>query len=293
VSKAVLGLSLLDNRVLIESDNKQFLYELARCFDTPLGGDDADPSKPVDLRLSVTRFETASSTKTGAMRVTSNPSDALEGCKSVRDGHPTMLASALNLWAVKRSRKYYAFHAGAVAREGRGILLPAPPGGSKTTLTAALLRRGFDLLSDEVGAMEVDTGRLCAYRRALWLRSPTPRVLGLDASLGMSLEYEHTRIVSAAELGARCVSDSPVLALIISPKYQVLARTRMEPIRAGLAVIALMESSCSQPQFKVAGLDLVIDLALRLPCYRLDFSDLDAAVALIEDAFDRGCKELS
>ncbi len=45
-----------------------------------------------------------------------------------------------------------------------------------------------------------------------------------------------------------------------------------------------MECYCSQRQFKVAGLDLVIDLARRLPCYRLVFSDLDDAIERIGDA---------
>ncbi len=61
----------------------------------------------------------------------------------------------------------------------------------------------------------------------------------------------------------------------------------MERLRPGLAVMALMDAACSQKRFKEAGLDLVIDLARRLPCYRLDYCDAGEAVAAIEEAFAR------
>ena len=42
------------------------------------------------------------------------------------------------------------FPAGSVACRGRGLILPAPSGGGKTTLVAGLVAAGFDYLSDEV-----------------------------------------------------------------------------------------------------------------------------------------------
>lgn len=60
----------------------------------------------------------------------------------------------------------------------------------------------------------------------------------------------------------------------------------MDRLRAGMAVVGLTETSCSQKRFKEEGLDLVIDLARRLPCYRLVHSDVPLAVAAIEEAFE-------
>src|SRR5262249_42100296 len=43
-----------------------------------------------------------------------------------------------------------AVHAGALARDGRGLLLAGTSGAGKSTLTIALLRGGFDFLGDDL-----------------------------------------------------------------------------------------------------------------------------------------------
>jgi len=62
--------------------------------------------------------------------------------------------------AVERATDLLALHAGAVALDGRGVLLPAPPDSGKTTLTAALTRSGFSYLSDEVAPIDPETALL-------------------------------------------------------------------------------------------------------------------------------------
>ena len=49
-----------------------------------------------------------------------------------------------------KRRGKYAIHAAGVARNGRSLLLPGTSGSGKTTLTIALLRAGFDWLSDDL-----------------------------------------------------------------------------------------------------------------------------------------------
>jgi hypothetical protein len=44
-------------------------------------------------------------------------------------------------------------HAGVVAGPAGAILLPAPPGSGKSTLTAALVATGLDYFSDEVALL--------------------------------------------------------------------------------------------------------------------------------------------
>ena len=57
------------------------------------------------------------------------------------------------------------------------------------------------------------------------------------------------------------------------------------------ALVALMQSSCSQVVHKVAGLDWVIALVQRVPCYELTFSDLGAALDCLEETFERHAGE--
>lgn len=61
--------------------------------------------------------------------------------------HPLLTLSVLEL--MKR-RGRFPLHAGGVAVRGGAVLLPGSSGAGKTTLTAALLQAGADLLSDDI-----------------------------------------------------------------------------------------------------------------------------------------------
>jgi hypothetical protein len=63
-----------------------------------------------------------------------------------------LLGPVLSWWL--ESRGWPALHASAVAVGGRAVAFVGPNGGGKTTLTAALLRSGFPLLTDDVLALE-------------------------------------------------------------------------------------------------------------------------------------------
>ena len=59
----------------------------------------------------------------------------------------------------------------------------------------------------------------------------------------------------------------------------------LRPLRPAAAVMALYEASCSQPRWKEAGLDFVIDLATSVACFELTYSNMHAAAAAIEKTF--------
>jgi len=73
-------------------------------------------------------------------------------------------------------RSHLLFHAAALSRNGKGIIVAADSGCGKTTLTLALVRQGFQCLSDETAALDLSNGELAPYPRSLWVRAGTHRV---------------------------------------------------------------------------------------------------------------------
>ncbi len=61
-------------------------------------------------------------------------------------------------------------HAGVVALDGRAVLIAGRSGRGKTTLVLGLLRRGLDLLSDELALIAPDDRTVLAYPRGLHVR---------------------------------------------------------------------------------------------------------------------------
>ncbi len=274
-----LNLELLAQKVRIEAPKPSWLEVLARGFEpTTPGGRLDQPQLHVKLR------PPRRPAKRLVWEVAADPVGALEYLAPGATRTPVQLVSALNLWAVQNTDRHYVFHAGAVVHDGAGVLLPAASLSGKSTLTAGLVRRGFELLSDEVGAVDLASGTLVGYPRALSLRRDVLELLELDESAGASLGHATARMVRVAALGGVRAEDGAEPRLVVLPHFQADSATcRGERLRPALAAMGLLESSCSQPRLKEAGLDFVLDLARRLPCYRLSYSDLNEAVTAVSE----------
>lgn len=82
-------------------------------------------------------------------------------------------------------------HASGVVLDGRALLIAGPPGAGKSSLAAALVRSGAQLLSDDSVALQLSDGTLTAYAGsiALQLRPAEDERLSADerAELGRSV----------------------------------------------------------------------------------------------------------
>ncbi len=92
-----------------------------------------------------------------------------------------------------RIRSHLLFHAAALSRRGKGVILAADSGCGKTTLTLALVHHGFKFLSDEVAALGLNNGKLTPYPRSLLVRVGTNQVF---QQLGWDLPSHQTAFKS-------------------------------------------------------------------------------------------------
>ena len=69
-------------------------------------------------------------------------------------------------WCVSANAFHYLLlHAAVVEREGCAAILPAPPGSGKSTLCAALMNRGWRLLSDELALISLTDTTITPFGR--------------------------------------------------------------------------------------------------------------------------------
>ena len=135
----------------------------------------------------------------------------------------------------KTSRDFLMLHAGAVARGGRGLLLPAVQDTGKSTLTAALVLEGFDYLSDEIGAIDPITARLYPFPKHIWLDDDSlDHFPGLSERLGDTdaplNEFFLQRFLRPADdLGAKLSGPAPA-GWIVFPSMDRGGPARLEPI---------------------------------------------------------------
>jgi hypothetical protein len=123
-------------------------------------------------------------------------------------------------------------HAGAVAIDGRALLLPGISFAGKTTLVAALVRAGATYYSDEYAVLDHD-GRVHPYPKPLSLR------LGRDA---------RQTETAVGELGGAAGSGPASVAAVVLTSYR--PGGRWDPVRRSSAEGALLLLSHTVPARK-------------------------------------------
>lgn len=177
-------------------------------------------------------------------------------------------------------------HAGVASLDGRGILLPAPPDHGKSTTVAALVRAGFDFLSDEAAALDLADGSVHPFPRPLSLSSAS-----LDALEGAERrrtgdpdDQEHRMApddLRPGALGGTCRA-----AFIVAPSYQADARTRIDPVGRPEMLQLLVEQTFNLKKFGADGFRLLADVVRGAECYRLTIADLPTAVQAVRRLFE-------
>jgi len=203
------------------------------------------------------------------------------------DTHVPLFEWGVNFCVAHRLNHYLLLHAGAVACEGAGVLLPAVPGTGKSTLTAALVSRGFRLLSDEFGILRPSDGAILPAPRPIALKNESIEVIrrfASDAVLGPL--FPKTRKGTVAHFAPRADSvarrhEPARPRLIVFPRFSEGAALQLEPIMRSRAFAKLSTNSFNYELLGPAAFESVGRLVQECDCYDLAYSDLEHAVDAI------------
>jgi HprK-related kinase A len=208
--------------------------------------------------------------------------------------HLPMLEWGMNWCVAARGHRHLLLHAGAIARDGMGILIPAVPGSGKSTLTAALMCRGYRLLSDEFGVLRLGDHRLLPLVRPVALKNESIGVIAHFAPQALlGPVFRKTRKGDVAHLApdrasvdARTQPAQPTL--ILFPQFRRGAATEVEPVSEAIAFVKLSGNSFNYELLGERAFDAVVRLVRGCRCYRLTYGELDEAVAMVDELL-HGC----
>ncbi|MFK3739440.1 HprK-related kinase A [Massilia sp. TN1-12] len=199
-----------------------------------------------------------------------------------------MLEWALN-WAVStRAHGYLMLHAAVVEKRGHAAILPAPPGSGKSTLCAALVNRGWRLLSDELTLFVPDSGRVVPVARPVSLKNRS-----IDVIRAFAPDAVFTQPVSNTAKGTvahmKASSDSVARmhelaqpAWIVFPKYEAGADTVLEPIPRARAFFRVAENSFNYSHMGASGFRTLAGVIDRCASFDFRYSKLDEAIAVFD-----------
>lgn len=186
------------------------------------------------------------------------------------------LTSAVNEYAVW-THSCAALHAGAVrSPEGQVVLLPAPSGDGKSTITGALVAAGWDYLGDEAIGVRPETGVAVGYPKRLAIGPDSRSVLNLAESDGSDLDPTEIR----ADV-VRLDGEVGPVERVVLPRFEEGAEIAIERLEPHEAVVELLANTLNLARAGQAALDAICDLATSVPVDRLVHGDAHQAVTRI------------
>src|SRR5262245_23870593 len=143
----------------------------------------------------------------------------------------------LNWCICSHAHQFLIFHSAVVEKAGRAAILAGPPGSGKSTLCAALLGRGWRLLSDELALLEPVRGCLLPVPRPVALKGasigliegllPRPRIGRVFAPTHKGT-LAHLRPPTAA---VERQAEPALPGWVVFPTHSDAAETQLVPVR--------------------------------------------------------------
>jgi len=222
------------------------------------------------------------------------PSVAIKGDYVLPDAVPMALAHGLlaaemgmNLQMALGQKRYLLLHASSAEKDGRAIIMTGESGAGKSTLAALLGERGWRLMGDEFALLDMDSGRLLPFPRAVSLKNGAIRVMEAEVEadrFGPRLEgtpkgdIRHMRPNGEA---LDRMGEGATPALILFPRFGEAQAIRA--VGAAEVFMRLTQASTNYVNLGGRGFDALNRLIAANPALAIDYPDTDTAVGLVED----------
>lgn len=200
-----------------------------------------------------------------------------------------MFEWGLNWCIANHCHRFLMIHAAVVEREGCAAILAAPPGSGKSTLCAALVSRGWRLLSDELALIDPATLRITPIPRPIGLKNDSIEIIRhFNPSAVIGPVVKDTRKGTVTHMKAPVGSilrsrETACPAWVIFPRYERDAAVRLRPHSKARTVVRLAENSFNYTLLGAIGFDALIGTVDQAECYEFTYSKLDDAISIFAD----------
>jgi len=192
-------------------------------------------------------------------------------------------------WCISvHHNEYLKIHAAVLAKNGKAIVMPGEPGAGKSTLSAALMLKGWRLLSDEHALIKLDEPKVVPLCRPVSLKNESIEIIqSFDNSAVFGPASLDTHKGRVAHLKADIHPDSHdanaiKVTRLIFPRFVPNAKTNLSPKTRAESFMRAAEQSFNYSTLGQQGFFSMKGLVSACECSEFIYSDLDSAVALFE-----------
>lgn len=186
------------------------------------------------------------------------------------------------------AHRYLTLHSAVLERNGRVVLLPAPPGSGKSTLCAALSRSGWRLFSDEMALIDIDNGLVHPFPRPISLKNRSIELMRSRYPEARFSPMAHDTLKgTVAHMAAPSSAIDHAYRLapagwIVFPRYRAGAPAELVGRPKAATAMHLAENSFNFTVHGKAGLHRISQLVNSCLCFDFAYGDLDEAIGVFE-----------
>jgi HprK-related kinase A len=197
-------------------------------------------------------------------------------------------------WAIAvQAHQYLMLHSAVVAKDDRAMILPAQPGSGKSTLCAALVHRGWRLLSDEFGLIRPGGLEVTPIPRPIPLKNNSIELIrdfAPDAVFGPEFPKTRKGRISHVKPPASALGEHERPARItwvVFPQYRAGAKPELHPFPKGRAFLKVAGNAFNYKLQGEDGFRTVADIINHVDPQYFEFDDLEAAVKALDELAER------
>ncbi len=195
----------------------------------------------------------------------------------------------INWCVATRAHHLLMLHAAGIERNGLAMLFPASPGDGKSTLCAALIHSGWRLMSDEFGLVRPEDGMLLPLPRLIPLKNESIDVIRRfrpEAIIGPAFVGTRKGTVAHVRPPAESIRRAQEAARprwFVFPRWIANAPLALEPMPKSRAFLMVATNAFNYEVLDETAFRLVAEMVRSSDCYSLSYSDLDEAVAALDE----------
>ena len=190
----------------------------------------------------------------------------------------------LNWCIATMAHQYLIVHSAIVAKGEHALILPGKPGAGKSTLCAALINRGWGLLSDEMALIEPETNIATPIPRPVSLKNESIEIIRTfapETTFGPIIEDTHKGTVThikPPENSVRNKSEKARIKWIVFPQFEPQSKLEVSKINNARALIQIAGETFNYGMLGLKGFKTLKNIISNSNIMSFRYSNLNEAI---------------